>query len=106
MSITNKRKHFIRVKESFICENCGVKVEGNGYTNHCPDCLYSKHVDSIIPGDRLNPCKGLMKPIYVEVKRGKYIIVHQCLKCGKIHRNKAVPNDNIDLIIELSAQPH
>ena len=26
-------------------------MKGNGYTNHCPKCLWSKHVD-INPGDR------------------------------------------------------
>ena len=35
------------IDEGFICENCGRKVEPLGYScrNHCPYCLYSKHVD-------------------------------------------------------------
>jgi len=28
-------KKFQRNKEDFICEKCGLEVEGNGYTNHC-----------------------------------------------------------------------
>ncbi|HYC79501.1 MAG TPA: RNHCP domain-containing protein, partial [Candidatus Binatia bacterium] len=55
-------KLFQRTPENFVCENCGTKVSGNGYTNHCPNCLYSKHVDNN-PGDRLNKCHGLMEPI-------------------------------------------
>ena len=43
------------VNEDFICENCGKDVEKSSYTarDHCPYCLYSKHVD-INPGDRKN----------------------------------------------------
>ena len=33
--------------ESFVCENCGKIVEKLNYTarDHCPYCLYSKHLD-------------------------------------------------------------
>ena len=80
-----------------------------GYRNHCPTCLYSKHVD-IIPGDRANPCQGLMQPIAVEYLPQKgWMIVHECERCGYIGRNKASLNeiqaDSFDLIIELSANP-
>lgn len=42
-----KTKKFTKIDEEFICENCGKQVEKLGYTcrNHCPSCLYSKHVD-------------------------------------------------------------
>ena len=62
---------FIRKTEDFICENCGAVVVGNGYTNHCPACLYSKHVDRS-PGDRAADCGGLMEPVAVALKRGDY----------------------------------
>ena len=54
-------KRFNMINEDFICENCGAKVSKSDYTarDHCPLCLYSKHVD-INPGDRANNCKGLM----------------------------------------------
>ena len=44
-------KKFNMIDESFICENCGKKVTKLGYTarDHCPYCLYSKHLD-INPG--------------------------------------------------------
>ena len=60
-------KKFNMIDEDFICENCGNKVKKLGYTarDHCPYCLYSKHLD-INPGDRENTCKGLMRPIGIE----------------------------------------
>ena len=85
---------FQRTIEDFDCENCGARVLGTGFTNHCPVCLFSKHVD-IYPGDRAEKCGGLMEPIGVELEKGKYIITQKCLKCGKIWRNEASPNDDI-----------
>ena len=99
------RKNFIKVIENFICDHCGHKTIGTGYTNHCPNCLYSKHVDKLIPGDRSSTCHNLMKPISVTIKASNYILFHQCLKCHKITRNKTTPNDNQKLLIKLSAQP-
>lgn len=88
-------------KEDFICEHCQKKVVGNGYTNHCPFCLYSKHVD-INPGDRKCSCQGLMKPVAVEITRNGYTIVHQCEKCGVIKRNKTASDDSFEAILMVS----
>lgn len=97
------KPHFIRKTEDFVCQHCGEKVKGTGYTNHCPNCLYSKHVDSEIPGDRASQCDGLMKPIGTDLKHGEYIIIHKCLRCSKITRNKTSPSDNFEKILKLSA---
>jgi len=97
-----KQKNFIKVKEDFICENCGKKIKGTGYTNHCPDCLWSRHVDLRLPGDRLSKCKGLMEPIGAEYKSKEWIITHKCQKCGLIRKNKANFNDSKEKLIELS----
>ncbi|HDR8112505.1 TPA: RNHCP domain-containing protein [Bacillus cereus] len=86
-----------RKKENtdFTCENCGanVKVVINGsYRNHRPFCLYSKHLDNT-PGDRNSLCKGLMKPLDLEYSNKKgYQIIHQCLQCNKIQKNKVAVN--------------
>ena len=97
-------KNFTKNDESFICENCKRKVEKLNYTSrdHCPYCLYSKHVD-IMPGDRKETCHGLLEPIQVipDAKKG-YIIVYKCKKCGKLHRNKCAEDDNEDLLIKLT----
>lgn len=94
-------KKFQRTKENFICEKCGLSVIGDGYTNHCSDCLWSKHVDKN-PGDRLEKCEGMMRPVSVEIKSGEYIIHHQCVKCGFKNKVKAMPEDNFDEILKLS----
>ena len=94
-------KKFTRRIEDFTCEHCGAFVSGNGYTNHCPKCLYSKHVDNN-PGDRESNCGGLMRPIAVETKQDRYIIIHKCEKCGKEIRQHASPDDDINTIIAVS----
>ncbi|MBU1126864.1 RNHCP domain-containing protein [Patescibacteria group bacterium] len=98
-------KKFQKRIENFTCENCGTKIKGDGYTNHCSNCLWSKHVD-INPGDRKETCKGLMKPIGINLKEGEYILIHRCLKCGKEMKNKISKKDNFDLITKLSQKPH
>ena len=102
------QKRFTKIDEEFICENCGNKVQKLGYTcrNHCPICLYSKHVD-VNPGDRAENCHGSSKPISVEIDSKKgYVIIFKCEKCGKIRRNRAADDDNMDLIIKLSAKQY
>lgn len=93
-------KLFAKNVENFVCENCGHEVCGNGYTNHCPKCLFSKHVD-INPGDRQNLCGGLMAPIRIEKKGDKMSIIHKCQKCGNIHKNKTSQNDSFSAILEV-----
>lgn len=94
-------KQFQKKVEDFTCQNCGVEVLGDGYTNHCPNCLWSKHVD-ISPGDRQNDCNGMMAPVGLELKRGEYTIIHKCEKCGTEKKNKASEEDNFEKILKLS----
>jgi hypothetical protein len=70
-------KRFTRRKEDFVCENCGEHVKSGGYTNHCPNCLYSKHVD-INPGDRMSECRGMMRPAYLEKVSDGFAITFVC----------------------------
>lgn len=94
-------KKFQKKKEDFECENCGASVKGDGYTNHCPNCLWSKHVD-VNPGDRASECQGLMKPVALEMKkRCEHVIVHSCVKCGYVKRNKRADNDNYEVLIKI-----
>lgn len=93
-------KNFKRNKEDFTCEKCGAFVMGNGYTNHCPECLWSKHVD-IIPGDRLESCCGLMEPHKFEKDGEEESIIHKCIICGHKKRNKLSKDDNYDKVISL-----
>lgn len=96
-------KTFNMIDESFVCENCGKKVKKLGYTarDHCPYCLYSKHVD-INPGDRNNSCKGMLKPIGIEKFKDSFKIIYLCEKCHKTHKNIMAKDDDMNKIIELS----
>jgi hypothetical protein len=94
---------FKRTKENFVCEHCGAQVVGTGYTNHCPNCLWSKHVD-VDPGDRAASCGGMMEPIALEGTTPKYRIVHRCLTCGAIRRVRLSDADNVEAFLALSSK--
>lgn len=96
-------KRFMMIDENFKCMNCGCDVPRLEYTarDHCPNCLYSLHVD-IMPGDRQNKCMGLMRPIGIEKYKNTYKIIYKCNKCGQIHKNIMAQDDNYDLIVKLS----
>lgn len=90
---------FIARQESFQCEHCGKEVQPlarGSYRNHCPFCLYSKHVDHDGPGDRASSCLGLMQPTGIDQdgKKG-WMIIHRCTECGKTIRNKSAPDDDV-----------
>ena len=96
-------KRFNELDEGFICEKCNKEVNPLIYSSrdHCPYCLYSKHVD-INPGDRLNTCKGLLKPIEIEKYKDTYKILYKCEKCNELHKNIIAKDDDIEKIIEIS----
>lgn len=96
-------KKFTMLDEEFTCDNCHIKVNKLKYTarDHCPNCLYSKHIDNM-PGDRSNNCHGLMIPIGIEKYKNTYKIIYKCNKCHQIHKNIMASDDNYDLIIKLS----
>lgn len=68
------KKYFRRhpCTDAFICKECGWLVvpggAGSGQRNHCPNCLYSVHLDNK-PGDRSSECHGRMEPIGVWVRK-------------------------------------
>jgi ribosomal protein L37AE/L43A len=93
---------FIKRKEDFVCSLCKTEVKGKGYTNHCPNCLYSKHLDRDFPGDRQSSCHGILKPVGIETKKGQLRIIHQCQKCGQKTVNKIAENDNFEAILKLA----
>lgn len=97
-------KKFTRTIEDFNCAHCGAVVHGNGYTNHCPVCLYSMHVDNN-PGDRAATCHGIMAPVAVTPQGDGFIITHKCERCGKTIRQRAAPDDDTDTLIRHSTNP-
>ncbi len=99
--------NFTEIDEEFTCEHCHKHVPKLHYTSrdHCPYCLYAKHVD-VNPGDRMEECHGMLKPIGIEnnPKKG-YVIIYQCEKCGAIRKNIVAKDDDMNLVIQLSANP-
>jgi len=103
--------------QEFICSHCQRKVFydrriGTTHRNHCPYCLWSKHVDLNEPGDRKSTCHGDMEPIgltfkkegqdkYKKDKQGELMLIHQCLKCGKISINRIAGDDDNRAILEV-----
>lgn len=91
----------------FVCAQCGQSVQAltNGsYRNHCPSCLWSLHVDEA-PGDRASPCRGLMEPVGMTKSKKHLQIVHRCLRCGALRRNRVADStaqpDSIDALVRL-----
>jgi hypothetical protein len=91
---------FKKTVEDFVCEHCGANVVGDGFTNHCSECLWSKHVDKH-PGDRENNCGGMMEPAMIESKDSVERIIHQCVECGARKTNKTSNEDNRDTILRI-----
>ncbi len=92
---------FHKKVENFVCEKCSHENIGNGFTNHCEKCLWSKHVD-VDPGDREAPCAGMMEPIETETKNGELRIKHKCLKCGFERWVVVLPHDNFDAVLAIT----
>ncbi len=95
--------------KAFVCQNCRFVVEapdcGTRNRNHCPNCLYSVHLDDV-SGDRTAHCGGLMEPISVWVrKNGEWAVVHRCEDCGTIHSNRIAPDDNPLLLMSIAVRP-
>lgn len=94
-------RRFQRTREDFECLHCGRAVSGDGYTNHCPECLHSRHVD-VNPGDRAADCGGLMAPLAVARKSGELRVLHRCERCGLERWNRVADEDDGDEIARLS----
>jgi hypothetical protein len=81
-------------------------LANGSYRNHCPYCLWSKHVDGVRPGDRACSCHGMMQPVAVDHRGGKgLVIVHRCTTCRFVRSNRVaqdqVQADSIETIIDL-----
>jgi hypothetical protein len=96
---------------SFRCRNCRLDVSldalGTAHRNHCPHCLWSRHVDDS-PGDRaaLAECGSAMEPIAVCVRGdGEWVLVHRCTGCDTVHLNRTAGDDNPLPLVRLAVKP-
>jgi hypothetical protein len=95
---------------SFRCGHCRLDVPtdayGTAHRNHCPNCLWSRHLDDDTPGDRSAECGSLMEPIAITVRGdGEWVIVHRCGGCDELHLNRAAGDDNPLLLLRLAVRP-
>lgn len=86
--------------DSFRCLHCGAEVSqqvlGSQNRNHCPFCLWSRHVDQNI-GDRRSTCLALMRPLGLIEKTGggELALLHHCEACGQYRKNRLAGDDSI-----------
>jgi len=98
-----------RSPTSFRCRNCRLDVPadapGTAHRNHCPNCLWSRHVDDS-PGDRAALCGSSMEPIAISVRgAGEWVLVHRCLGCDTVHLNRIAGDDNPLLLVRIAVGP-
>lgn len=100
----------------FRCSHCGYQVSANpilsgvANRNHCPYCLWSRHLDLLAAGDRLSACKAPMQPLGLALKHtpkkysrpgsGELMLVHVCTDCGRIALNRIAADDDVDRLLE------
>jgi len=97
-------------ESSFKCAHCqgwvgaGSGLSGVQNRNHCPYCLWSRHIDLYAAGDRLSACKSPMKPIGLTVKatckrygscQGELMLIHLCMECKTLSINRIAADDDL-----------
>lgn len=98
-----------RRNRDFRCANCKQPVasrsHGTRHRNHCPYCLWSRHVDESV-GDRRAGCGAGMQPIGIEVRPdGEWAIIHRCTACQKIRVNRIAGDDRELALLQLALRP-
>jgi len=99
-----------RGADSFRCRHCRLDVShtapGTRHRNHCPSCLWSRHVDDDVPGDRDADCAGSMEPIAVCVRdNGEWALIHRCGGCSTVRVNRIAGDDNPLMLMRLAVRP-
>lgn len=94
--------------------SCAASVAGVQNRNHCPVCLWSRHLDWRDAGDRLSACRAGMQPIGLTTKRtrnkyagerdGELMIIHRCSACAKAVINRIAADDSAGALGELFAE--
>ena len=93
-------------EDVFRCRRCktivGPVLYGGKQRNHCPCCLFSRHIDGRTPGDRAGACGGLMAPIAAFTRpKGEHVVVHRCLACSFERHNRIAADDDFELVLRL-----
>jgi len=104
------RAYRAQAEDGFTCKRCrnfvssAVALAGVLNRNHCPYCLWSRHVDLYLPGDRLCACKAPMRPAgltqkqtrkkYACHRNGELMLIHICTECSGISINRLAADDD------------
>jgi hypothetical protein len=104
-------------QQGFICRQCKLYVPcdpalaGVQNRNHCPYCLWSRHLDWRVAGDRLAGCRASMQPIGLTLKRsrnkyavardGELMLIHRCTICDKVAINRIAADDSVAAILQI-----
>lgn len=104
-----RKEHATDSNKWFHCIRCCQPVApdsfGTRHRNHCPFCLWSRHVDDV-PGDRASDCRGAMEPVAVWVRPGgDWAIIHRCRKCGDLRSNRIAGDDSELSLLSLAVKP-
>lgn len=91
--------------------SCAPIMAGVQNRNHCPACLWSRHLDWMAAGDRLSGCRAAMEPIGLTTKRtknkyargrdGELMLIHRCTGCEKIVINRIAADDSAAAILDI-----
>jgi RNHCP domain len=98
-----------QAEAGFRCRHCQAYVHtlpvlsGVQNRNHCPFCLWSRHLDLLQAGDRLSACKANMQPIGLTMKKtqdkygverfGELMVIHRCSECDRVSINRIAGDD-------------
>lgn len=100
----------------FRCLHCQYLISGSlllsgvNNRNHCPYCLWSRHLDLVAAGDRLSACKAPMQPVALTTKRsrnkygcgcGELMLVHLCTGCGEVSINRIAADDDAGNLLDV-----
>jgi hypothetical protein len=104
-------------EQGFTCRHCSLYVScdpalaGVQNRNHCPYCLWSRHLDWRVAGDRLAGCRAAMQPIGLTIKRsrnkyagardGELMLIHRCTICAKVAINRIAADDYAAAIVQI-----
>jgi hypothetical protein len=102
----HQRRH--HAPDWFHCVRCNQPVAsqtfGTAHRNHCPYCLWSRHVDDT-PGDRAADCGAAMEPVAVWSRPGgDWALIHRCRGCGDLHSNRIAGDDSELALVSLAAR--
>jgi hypothetical protein len=116
-SFNGPTRKFSQESLGFKCGHCHNYVSAEPFIsgvqnrNHCPYCLWSRHLDLHKAGDRLAACKGQMEPVGLTLKKtpkkyagtasGELMLIHRCIDCGKVSINRIAADDVPDVLFEV-----